>query len=206
MGLAGICEFENLAADTMGEGYALLFTLAYPTTASVSDAISANFDVSGRSLSVRFTGLEVLNPESTPFTAEVSVWDEAMDEEAGTDVAPTAATCTIALAPGVTGATLGGTTEVPIVDGKASFSDLEVTGSVVGGSLMVTCTNSDDFNSAGTSGDFNVYPSPKTGNLKTDDSKFTYIGNVQDVQNVLDAFASILVEDSVPSSRCGCKK
>lgn len=199
--LAGICEFENLAVDTMGEGYALLFSLTYPTTASVTDAISANFDVSGRSLSVRFTGLNVLNAENTPFTAEVSVWDNAMDEEAGTDVAPAAATCTIALAPNVTGATLEGTTEVPIVDGKASFPDLEVKGTVVGGALMVTCTNSDDFNTAGTSDDFNVHSYPETGNMKTEDSTFTFTGHIQDVQAVMDAFATFLVDENVPSRK-----
>jgi len=196
--VAGVCAYENLAVDTMGEDYALLFTLTYPTTASVSDVTSANFNVAARSLSVKFTGLNVLNPENTPFSAEVAVWDNAMDEEAATDVAPSDATCTIALGPGATGATLAGTTEVPIVDGKANFDDLQVTGTVTAGALLVVCSNSGDFNAGVTSDDFNIYPAPVTGDLKTTSNAFTFLGQMDDVQTVVDAFTAFLDDGAVP--------
>ena len=78
---------------------------------SVTPAVSQLFSVGGRPLSVKFTGLNTLNPASQPFTAEVSVWDEALDTAAASGVAPTAVTCTVALVGG-DGAQLEGTTEV----------------------------------------------------------------------------------------------
>merc|ERR1712226_1444836 len=163
---------------------------------SVEDATSGAFDVGGRPLSVKFTNWSTLNPEGSPFSAEVSVWDEALDVEAGAEVAPVAATCTISLdADAIAGgAALEGTTEVPVVDGKASFDDLEVTGSVVGSQLMVSCSDADNFNHVGTSGDFNVHPYPRTGNLKETHQKFTFKGNGAALNNIIKGVADIIKE------------
>ena len=62
---------------------------------------------------MKFTGLDLLNPENQPFTAVVSIWDEALDSVAVGGVAPSAVTCTIALT-GVSGVELEGTTEVTV--------------------------------------------------------------------------------------------
>jgi len=194
----GICQFENLALDTMGDDYVLTFSLSYGSE-SVEDATSAPFNVGGRPLSVKFTGLETLNPESVPFTAEVSIWDEALDAEAATTVAPLAATCTISC-PTCMDATLGGTTEVPVVDGKATFTDLEVTGTVTGGMLVVSCSDEDEFNHIGTSEEFNVHAYPQTGQLKETTSGFTYKGPSKNVESVVEAMAAFMAQ-AAPAAR-----
>merc|ERR1712002_596966 len=84
---AGLCQFENIAIDTMGHNYELTFSLSYGSD-SVEDATSAAFDVGGRPLSVKFTDLDILNTEGTPFSAVVAVWDDALDMKAAIDVAP----------------------------------------------------------------------------------------------------------------------
>merc|ERR1712013_141288 len=72
---AGLCQFEDMAIDTMGHDYELTFSLTYGSD-SVEDATSAGFDVGGRPLSVKFTDLDILNPEGAPFSAVVAVWDD----------------------------------------------------------------------------------------------------------------------------------
>merc|ERR1712073_200006 len=105
----------------------------------------------------------------------VAVWDDALNMKAAIDVAPLTATCTISLSPDVVaaGAALSGVTEVAVVDGEANFAELEVTGEVTGSQLMVSCSDADDFNHVGASGDFNVHRYPRTGNLKETSQKFS---------------------------------
>ena len=119
--VSGICEFDNLAIDAMGNDYVINFCLTYGSD-SVADVESTPFHVGGRPLSVKFTGLNTLNPAGTPFSAVVSIWDEALDEEAASSVAPLAASCTVSLsaAAAASGATLSGTTQVSVV-GKSFF-------------------------------------------------------------------------------------
>jgi len=198
---SGICAFEDMAIDAMGFDYALTYTLTYGSD-SVEDASSRVFDVGGRPLSVKFTNWSTLNPEGSPFSAEVSVWDDALDVEAGAEVAPVAATCTISLGVDAisAGATLEGTTEVPVVDGKASFDDLEVMGSVVGSQLTVSCSDADNFSHVGTSGDFNVHPFPRTGNLKETHQKFTFKGDGAALSNIIKAVADLIQEAAASSA------
>merc|ERR1711953_805164 len=77
----GLCQFEDMAIDTMGHDYELTFSLSYGSD-SVEDATSAGFDVGGRPLSVKFTDLDILNAEGAPFSAVVAVWDDALDMKA----------------------------------------------------------------------------------------------------------------------------
>ena len=111
--IGGMCQFENLAIDMMGDNYTLQFDLTYPTTAQIVGVTSQPFNVGGRPLSVKFTGLNTLNPEHQPFTAVVSIWDDALDEPAGGAVAPPAVSCSVTLV-GASGVTLAGTTEVAV--------------------------------------------------------------------------------------------
>ena len=117
--VGGLCTFENLAIDTMGDNYTLQFEVTYPTTADIIGATSQNFDVGGRPLSVKFTGLNTLNPEYQPFTAVVSIWDDSLDAPAEGAVAPPAVSCSVSLV-GASGVELEGTTEVAVV-GECSF-------------------------------------------------------------------------------------
>ena len=117
--VGGLCTFENLAIDTMGDNYTLQFEVTYPTTADIIGATSQSFDVGGRPLSVKFTGLNTLNPEYQPFTAVVSIWDDSLDAPAEGGVAPPAVSCSVSLV-GASGVELEGTTEVSVV-GEFSF-------------------------------------------------------------------------------------
>ena len=112
--VGGMCTFENLAIDSMGENYTLQFDVTYPTTADIVGVASQMFDVGGRPLSVKFTGLNTLNAEYQPFTAVVSIWDDALDSPAEGAVAPPAVSCSVTLV-GASGVALEGTTEVAVV-------------------------------------------------------------------------------------------
>jgi len=149
--VGGLCTFENLAIDAMGENYTIQFEVTYPTTADVVGIETQPFNVGGRPLSVKFTGLNTLNAEYQPFTAVVNIWDDALDEPAGGAVAPPAVSCSVTLV-GATGVQLEGTTEVPVVDGVASFDDLQVTGMTTGAQLIVSCKDDKDFMHMGSSG------------------------------------------------------
>merc|ERR1712013_716600 len=175
---AGLCQFEDVAIDTMGHDYELTFSLTYGSD-SVEDATSAGFDVGGRPLSVKFTDLDTLNPEGAPFSAVVAVWDDALNMKAA----------------------LSGVTEVAVLDGEANFAELEVTGEVTGSQLMVSCSDADDFNHVGASGDFNVHRYPRTGNLKETSQKFSFKGDGQKLKNVMAAMG-----DFLQSSVAGVRK
>jgi len=189
-----MCIFENLAIDNMGDNYTLQFELTYPTTADIVDATGDPFNVGGRPLSVKFTGLNTLNPEYQPFSAVVSIWDDALDEPAGGSVAPPAVSCSVSLV-GAMGVTLEGNTEVAVVNGVATFDDLQVTGMATDAQLVVTCNDDQDFMHMGTSDNFNVHPFPRTGNLKDAKTDFTYEGQAKGVQKVLAAFAKALANE-----------
>ena len=113
------------------------------------------------------------------------------------------ATCTISLSPDAVaaGAALSGVTEVAVVDGEANFAELEVTGEVTGSQLMVSCSDADDFNHVGASGDFNVHRYPRTGNLKETSQKFSFKGDGQKLKNVMAAMG-----DFLQSSMAGVRK
>merc|ERR1712209_333684 len=123
--------------------------------------------------------------------------------KAGLDVAPLTATCTISLSPDAVaaGAALSGVTEVAVLDGEANFAELEVTGEVTGSQLMVSCSDADDFNHVGASGDFNVHRYPRTGNLKETSQKFSFKGDGQKLKNVMAAMG-----DFLQSSMAGVRK
>merc|ERR1712013_286047 len=192
--IGGMCQFENLAIDMMGDNYTLQFDLTYPTTAQIVGVTSQPFNVGGRPLSVKFTGLNTLNPEHQPFTAVVSIWDDALDEPAGGAVAPPAVSCSVTLV-GASGVTLAGTTEVAVTDGVATFDDLQITGMAVGAQLVTSCKDDQDFMHMGTSDDINVHPFPRTGNLKDAKTAFTYNGNAKNVGKVLNAFANAIQKE-----------
>ena len=198
----GLCQFEDMAIDTMGHDYELTFSLSYGSD-SVEDATSAGFDVGGRPLSVKFTDLDILNAEGAPFSAVVAVWDDALDMKAAVGVAPLTATCTISLSPEAVaaGAELSGVTEVAVVDGEANFADLEVTGEVTGSQLMVSCSDADDFSHVGASGDFNVHRYPRTGNLLNTKQKFSFNGDGQKLKNVISALGDFIQDAATGVSK-----
>jgi hypothetical protein len=198
--IGGMCIFENLAVDSMGENYTIQFDVTYPTTADIAGAASQSFNVGGRPLSVKFTGLNTLNAEYQPFSAVVSIWDDALDEPADGAVAPPAVSCAVTLV-GASGVQLEGTTEVAVVGGVASFDDLQITGAATGAQLVVSCKDNDNFMHMGTSEDFNVHPYPRTGNLKDAKTGFTYKGSAKDVKNVLTAFANALQDDAAADQK-----
>merc|ERR1711997_6972 len=144
------------------------------------------FSVGGRQFSVRFTQLATLNAMEQPFTAEVTVWDDALDLPAEADVVPSGVSCTVTLM-AVTGATLNGTLEVPLVSNPAV--DTTVTGAMLG----VDCVNDGQyFQETGFSDYFNVHPYPKIGEVKTRDADLGYSGDKEHVEGVITALIGIM--------------
>ena len=84
---------------------------------------------------------------------------------------------------------LNGTLEVAVIDGNATFSDLEISEPVTNGHLSVDCQNPLDYLAIALSEPFNVHPYPKTGTLKDITADFTYSGSIYEVYSVLDALA-----------------
>ena len=66
---------------------------------------------------------------------------------------------------------------------------------------MVSCSDADDFNHVGASGDFNVHRYPRTGNLKETSQKFSFKGDGQKLKNVMAAMG-----DFLQSSVAGVRK
>merc|ERR1719411_351989 len=72
----------------MGDNYTIEFSLTYPTlTQEIQPITSDPFSVGGRQFSVRFTQLATLNAMEQPFSAEVTVWDDALDSPLMSNVA-----------------------------------------------------------------------------------------------------------------------
>merc|ERR1712025_1217133 len=186
----GLCVFENLAIDTMGEGYQLQFELTYPgTEAEIAPVVSDAFDVGGRALSAKFSQLNTLNPVNQTFTAVVTVWDDALDMPADASVIPADITCTMSVL-GVDGVELMGTLDVAVAaDGSATFSDLQIAETVSNGILAVTLSDP-----------FNVHPYPKTGMVRSEAADFTYSGTIEDISSLLTAFADTFGTEMSASS------
>jgi len=189
----GLCVFENLAVDTMGEDYTLSFELTYPSTETVIPAVVSDpFDVEGRVLSTKFTQLDTLSPVNQNFTATVSIWDDALDMEAEASGVPAGITCTLSLM-GVDGVDLLGTLEVAVSGSQATFTDLQVPETISGAYLGANCgTGTAEFVSYTLSDLFNVHPYPKTGSVREATADFTYSGPIDNVDDVLNAFAATL--------------
>ena len=189
----GWCSFESLAVDTMGDNYTIQFSLTYPSLSQEMTAITSDpFSVGGRQFSVRFTQLATLNAMEQPFSAEVTVWDDALDMPAAADVLPSGVSCTVTLM-GVTGASLNGTLEVPLMSNLAQWSDLVVDTSVTGAMLGVDCVNDGQyFQETGFSDYFNVHPYPKIGEVKTRDAELGYSGDKEHVEGVITALIGIM--------------
>jgi len=186
----GLCVFENLAIDTMGEGYQLQFELTYPgTEADIAPVVSDAFDVGGRSLSAKFTQLNTLNPVNQSFTAVVTVWDDALDMAADASVVPAGITCTVSVL-GVDGVELMGTLDVAVAaDGSATFSDLQIAETLSNGILAANCEDPVDYLAVALSDTFNVHPYPKTGIVRSEAADFTYSGAIDDINSLLTVFA-----------------
>jgi len=181
-----LCVFENLAIDTMGEGYQLQFELTYPVS-SIPAVVSDPFDVGSRPLSAKFTYLKTLNPMHENFTTVVTVWDDALDMPADASIIPVDIKCTVYIL-GVEGVDLMGTLEVSVVDGNATFSDLKIEDTVTNGHLAANCEDPVDYLAVALSEPFNVHPYPKTGIMRDASSAFTFTGSITDVDGVLNAF------------------
>jgi len=186
-----LCVFDNLAIDTMGEGYQLQFELTNPASSSIPAVVSDTFDVGSRPLSAKFTQLNTLNPMHENFTAVVTVWDDALDMPADASVIPADISCTVYML-GVEGVELMGTLEVAVTDGDASFTDLKIEDTVTNGHLAANCEDPVDYLAVALSEPFNVHPYPKTGNVRDASSAFTFTGPINDVNSVLSAFLGTL--------------
>ena len=79
-----------------------------------------------------------------------------------------------------------------LLDGVATFSDLESTVTISNGVLGANCENPTDFGAVAFSDTFNVHPYPKTGNVRDASAAFMFEGTIQDVDSVLEAFAGTL--------------
>merc|ERR1719187_1259940 len=66
-------------------------------TVDIPPVNSSLFNVGGRQLSIKATSFPTIQPKATPFTVNVSIWDNALDQPADTDVAAavSGASCTL---------------------------------------------------------------------------------------------------------------
>eukprot|EP00088_Acartia_fossae_P014166 TRINITY_DN17558_c0_g1_i1.p1 TRINITY_DN17558_c0_g1~~TRINITY_DN17558_c0_g1_i1.p1 ORF type:complete len:632 (-),score=102.60 TRINITY_DN17558_c0_g1_i1:124-2019(-) len=192
----GYCEFEDLAIDTMGSGFTIDFEITYPTTASLGVATSDAFAVGGRPLNVKVTAIPTLQPKDQPFTVNVTLWDDALDQPAGSDKIPaTPVTCDLLLFESTQGV-LSGTTSAEMTDGVATFDDLTIDNIEEGIYLGAYCEDTGDFYKVAMSQRFNIHSFPETGMLQETDTGFTYKGSAQYIEPVLNAFESLMEQNS----------
>jgi len=94
---------------------------------------------------------------------------------------------------GVDGVDLLGTLEVAVNGAQATFTDLQVTETISGAYLGANCgTGTAEFVSYTISDLFNVHPYPRTGSVREATADFTYSGPIDNVGEVLNAFAATL--------------
>jgi len=189
----GWCTFEDLAVDTMGENYTIRFDLTYPTlTQEISPITSDPFDAGARQLSLKFVSLNTLNALGQPFSAEVNIWDVALDMPAAEDTVPTGMTCTLSLM-GVSGVSLNGSLEVMPWYNIAVWSDLVIDEILTKGQLAAECYDEGQFYLLTAFSDyFNVHPYPQTGIAKTRDAGLGYEGPKETVDKVVEEFAALM--------------
>jgi len=122
------------------------------------------------------------------------VWDTALDMEADVMRVPANITCSLALM-GVEGVELLGTLDVTVTGSQATWTDLQVSETISSAYLGANCAAADstEFVSYTLSDMFNVHPYPKTGRMREATADFTYSGPLDNVDDVLSAFAATLV-------------
>ena len=110
----GLCTFDNIAIDKMGNGYQIKFALINPPTASLPDVQSKVFPVGPRPITIKFTSLPTLQPVNQTFEVELAIWDDALSELASPEFAPsTEVECELVLE-GTVGVKIEGNTQVKI--------------------------------------------------------------------------------------------
>ncbi|QRO02839.1 S8 family serine peptidase [Archangium violaceum] len=134
----GVATFGDLSVNRMGSGYTLS-----ATSDSLSAVTSAAFDVQA-STAVRLSFKQ--GPASTTAGATLAPVEVEIRDVSGNLVS---ATNTISLTlQGGQGGTLGGTLEVPAVDGVATFKDLRITRAAAGYQLTAHADDMLDVTSA----------------------------------------------------------
>merc|ERR1719347_121004 len=120
----GIATFDDIFINMGGNDYVLEFAITYPET-TITTATSIPFNVGGRPLGLKYDMPSILIPQNESFTLSASVWDEALDQAATSDVlAMFGWDCSASL----TNGNLTGTTNISVStgDGVVMFDDLIV--------------------------------------------------------------------------------
>ena len=82
----GSATFPNLYITEAGSGYVLQFEVTYPTTATIPTLITSSFTVGARPLGVKLSDNTDMRAGDMPFTVGGTIWDEAIDQAADSDV------------------------------------------------------------------------------------------------------------------------
>ena len=113
--MAGLCTFDNIAIDKMGNGYQIKFDLINPPEASLPDVKSKVFPVGPRPITIKFTSLPSLQPVNQTFEVKLAIWDDALNILATPELAPsTVVECELVLE-GTVGVKVEGNTQVKMI-------------------------------------------------------------------------------------------
>jgi len=195
----GIATFDDIFVDLAGNDYILEFGISYPET-TITKAASIPFNVGGRPLGIKFDSPSLLVAQNESFTLAASIWDEALDEAASSDVLSIIGwECSAAL----NGGNLTGTTNisVPTGDGMVVFDDLIIEETGLNYDIIVECENTatNETISAVTP-QFHVHEFPDVGMLRQTVTTFEFKGPLNKVADILSAF-----EGTMGSVTCkGC--
>jgi hypothetical protein len=143
--VSGVATYSGLSIDKVGTGYTLV-----ATSAGLSSGTSAAFNVTvGVAAKLAF----VRNPGNAVAGQAFGIQPQvAIQDAGGNTVTSSTVSITVALGNNPTGATLNGTKSVNAVSGVATFTNLSITNSGTGYTLVATRTGL----TSATSAAFNV--------------------------------------------------
>jgi len=195
----GIATFDDIFINMGGNDYVLEFVISYPET-TITTATSIPFNVGGRPLGLKYDMPSILIPQNESFTLSASVWDEALDQAATSDVlAMFGWDCSASL----TNGNLTGTTNISVSmgDGVVTFDDLIVEEAGIDYTIMVECENTyNNETISATTPPFFVHDYPDVGLLRQTTTTFGFKGPLNKVAKILQAF-----EGTMGSASCkGC--
>jgi len=196
----GLATFDDIYIDQAGSDYILEFAISYPET-TITSASSLPFNVAGRPLGLKLDMASILIPQNESFSVSVSVWDEALDQAATSDVLENISWDCFA---SLTNGNLSGTANVSISEGSGmvTFDDLIVEEAGIDYEMVVDCTSSaaNDTVVSVSSPLFHVHDFPDVGLLRQTVTTFGFKGPLNKVAKILGAF-----EGTMGTATCkGC--
>jgi len=195
--LDGFADFTDLRIDAAGEYYELTFTVSSPDN-SLDSLSTQPFTVEIRPLSLKVLEVAKMVPENAVFSIEPTIWDEALDAAASSDVVSGIQwDCSVQLVGNGNAGVLSGTMSKSGLSGAIVFDDLTIDAAGLDYTIETTCQSADYGNNQlllTESPPFNVHTWPEVGMLKESLLDFEYVGPYAQVESVISAFTNSVVE------------